>query len=123
MSVGYVLVNYSRSEVIGFAHVSVSTKNEISGNSVAAAITTWYLLEHAGDSVAFVSDTHGDWPFPSGSSADLASYKDVTDQTIDLLVAAGIIRDDGRETFLDDPDSYIRILHNIWIEQSHKAGV
>jgi hypothetical protein len=111
-----MLVNFSRSEIIGFAHIPASTKKELAGNPVAAAITTWYLLEHVGDSINFVSDTYDDWPFPDGSPADLANYNDVTESTVESLVTAGVLRDDGRETYQDDPNSYMRILHNIWAD-------
>jgi hypothetical protein len=117
MATWYSLVNFTRAETIDFAHIPVATKRELAGNPVAAAIATWYLLEHPGDSIAFVSDTDGDWPFPSGSPSDLEDYQDVTQLVADNLVAIGILRDDGREIFdKSEPDVYMRLLHNVWLD-------
>lgn len=115
MGVGYALVNHSRAEIIGFAHIPASMKRELAGHAVAAAIVTWYLLEHPGDAIAFVSDTHDDWPFPSGNRADLAAYTDVTDTVVDGLIAAGILRDNGRQEF-GEPGAYMRLLEHVWFE-------
>ena len=115
MGVGYVLVNHSRAETIGFAHIPASRKRELAGSAVAAAIVTWYLLERSGDAFASVSDTHGDWQFPPGARADLMEYTDVTDTVVDHLIAAGILRDHGRQEF-GEPGVYVRLLENVWLE-------
>ena len=95
MGVGYILVNHSRNEAIRFRHLAATTARELTGNSVAAAIVTWYLLHHPQDRIAFVSDTFGEWPFPSGGHSDLASYPDVTDQVVNELIGTGILEDCG----------------------------
>lgn len=70
MPVGHILVNYTKGEKIAFEHVSASSEYEIAGNPATTAIVSWYLLQNAGDSFAFVSDTYDDWPF-SGRKKDL----------------------------------------------------
>jgi hypothetical protein len=116
MGVGYNLVNFTKKEMVGFIHVSASKKHELAGNPAASAITTWYLLENAGDKISFVSDTNEDWPFPEGSKKDLLLYPDVTDRVIDALIANGILSDQGRNYVdPDEPDTvYERDLCNIW---------
>ena len=114
MSVGYIPVNHTRHECVWFTDIAASTKHELAGNPVAAAITSWYLLEHAGDRIAFVSDSDDDWPFPTGSRSDLASHQDITDKVVENLVEAGILRDEGREVVFGDPDA--RRLRNIWLD-------
>ena len=118
MSVGYLLVNNTRTELISFAHLPASAARELAGNPVAAAITTWYLLEHRGDQISFVSDTNGDWPFLTGSPVDLAKYDDMTDAVVQQLISASILRDDGI-LWADDhePDTiYVRKLTNVWMD-------
>ena len=114
MSTTYCLVNQTKREVIWFRHLPASSKREIAGHPAAAAVTAWYMLEHPGDEIAFVADT-GHWPFSSGSPKDLDSYREMTDTVVDALIAAEILRDEGRQTYLDDePDIYCRLLRNIW---------
>ncbi len=117
MGVGYSLVNHTKREVVDFAHIPASKKRELAGNPAASAITTWYLLENAGDDISFVSDTYEDWPFPEGSKEDMQSYPDVTDRIVDVLIANGILSDHGRSYVdPDDPDVvYERDLRNVWI--------
>ena len=116
MGVGHILVNRTRREQIMFMHVGASSAREIAGNPAAAAITTWYLLQHPGDDISFVTDTLGDWPFLSGSRSDLHSYAEVTDRVVEQLIEAGILSDHGK-SFVDpdDPDvAYERDLRNVW---------
>jgi hypothetical protein len=118
MGVGYILANQTKKEQVIFAHIPASMKRELAGCPISAAITTWYLLEHPGDSIAFVSDTYGEWPFKSGSYIDLSSYKEVTDSVVTSLIEAGILQDEGREIFDEnEPDIYVRKLRNIWYQQ------
>jgi hypothetical protein len=115
LGAGYILVNQTKKEQILFAHISASKKRELAGGPISAAITTWYLLEHPGDSIAFISDTYGEWPFKSGSPKDLFTYKDVTDEIISSLIKAEILQDEGREIFDEsEPNVYMRKLRNIW---------
>lgn len=116
MGVGYILVNHTRREKIMFLHVAASTACEIAGNPAAAAITAWYLLQHPGDDIAFVTDTHGDWPFRSGRVSDLESYAEVTDRVVEQLIEAEVLADCGK-SFIDPvkPDTvYVRDLRNVW---------
>jgi hypothetical protein len=118
MSVGYSLVNHTRGELILFAHISASTKREITGNPVAASIIAWYMLEHAGDLIAFVSDSCGEWPFPTGARRDLESYRECTDEVVESLLAEGILVDDGDETYdPNDAEVFNRKLRNVWLER------
>lgn len=86
MGVGYILVNHTKKEQVLFAHIPASKKRELAGCPISATITTWYLLEHPGDSIAFVSDTYGEWPFKSGSHKDLSGYREVTDSVVTSLI-------------------------------------
>ena len=118
MGVGYFLVNYSKKEWISFNHIGASKARELAGNPVSAAMTTWYLLHHAGDSVAFVSDTYDDWCFPEGTFDEVSNYRDVTDDVVKSLIEAEILEDSGVEWADDDePDKiYVRALKNVWLK-------
>ena len=124
MSVGYELVNYSKRERITFCHIDAATAHELAGYPVAAAITTWYLLNHPGDQIAFVSDTYDDWPFTDGSRDDLPSFPDVTDQVVLVLIEAGILEDRGKRwADEDEPDTvFIRDLVNIWMTRGGEVS-
>jgi len=116
MSVGYILVNFSKKEIITFAHIGATSARELAGNQGSSAITTWYFLKNSGDLVAFVSDTYDDWPFECGFKNDLTSYKDVTDGIVHELIAEGILADNG-PSYVDEnePESiFVRDLRNVW---------
>lgn len=116
MSVGYVLVNFSKKEIISFAHVGTTSALELAGNVASSSITTWYLLKNIGDSIAFVSDTYDDWPFEFGTKSDLKSYEDVTNKVIRELLEEHILSDFGL-SYIDEnePDEvFIRDLRNVW---------
>ena len=116
MGVGYMLVNHTKRQMVGYLHVPVSKAVEIAGHPAASAITTWYMLENTGDQISFVTDTYGDWPFEDGSREDLTSYADVTSQTISELIDKGVLQDYGHS--YEDPDEpevvYERDLRNVW---------
>ncbi len=118
MGVGYILVNATQREYISFSHIGANTKRELTGDAVAAAITSWYMLEHPGDNIAFASDSNGDWrdwPFKAGSWKDLAKFREVTDEVVTSLIKAEILQDEGREIFdASEPEVYERRLRNIW---------
>jgi|SRR5882672_3404453 len=119
MPTHYTLVNHTRREKVTFVHIPAGSKRELAGNSIAAAISTWYHLEHPGDLIAYVSESGGDWPFPGGSRRDLSGYRDVTDDVVKHLVEADILRDDGREIFDEnEPDVYMRRLRNVWMRDT-----
>ena len=117
MGVGYILVNNTKREQISFMHISASSRLELAGNPVAAAITTWYLIDNLGDEIAFITDTHGDWPFRSGSKDDLHQYREVTGRIVEDLLVCGILKDYGKDHVdKDEPDLvYTRDLRNVWM--------
>ena len=118
MSVGYILINQTKRQKVCFLHLPVNSKREIAGNPVGAAIVAWYLLENAGDRIAFVSDSAGEWPFDDGSRVESSHYPDMTDQVVDALIAARIVDDKGHAWFDEHkPDTvFIRDLRNIWMD-------
>lgn len=117
MSVGYILVNYSKKELISFIHIPANSARELAGNPTSAAITTWYMIQHSGDSIAFLSDTYGEWSFPAGPRDEISNYQDVTDSVVKSLIEAGILVDLGIEWADDlEPDKiYTRVLKNNWM--------
>ena len=117
MGVYYYLVNQSKKEIISFHHISAWKKRELAGNPISSAIVTWYMLEHIGDNISFVGDSDFQWPFKNGSVSDLKEYTEVTDKTIEGLIKANILKDEGRILIdEEDPDIYERHLKNIWFE-------
>ena len=124
MGIGYHLVNWTKKEWILYEHIGASTARELAGDPAAAAITTWYLLTHLDDRVAFVTDSYDDWPFPDGSKADLASYREVTAEVVDERVANRVLIDEGRVVlFEDEPAIYIRKLRmNGWVPGGSQAS-
>ena len=121
MGVEYSLTNYSKKETINFHHLSGAKMRELAGHPITAAVTTWYMLENAGDLIAFVSDTYDEWPFPKEKEKVRRSYTDVTDRTIESLVANGILADHGKSWIdPDEPDNiYERDLRNVWMSGSN----
>jgi hypothetical protein len=119
MGVGYTLVNYSKKEIIRFSHIPGSTAHELAGNPVSAAMTTWYLLQHPGDQIAFVSDTYGEWPFPEGTYNELSAYDEMTDVVVNALITEGILSDEGiLWADEDEPERvFIRALRNSWMDE------
>ncbi|WLQ13547.1 hypothetical protein O5O45_27855 [Hahella aquimaris] len=95
MSVGYEHINQTKKERITFAHLPVSTQNEIVGHPVSATMVCWYLMNNIGDDIQFVSDTYDDWPFRSGQRKDYLAYPDRTDAIIATLVQEGVLQEDG----------------------------
>jgi pyridoxine/pyridoxamine 5'-phosphate oxidase len=118
MGVGYMLVNYTKKEMIRFSHIPASKARELAGNPVSAAMVTWYMLENCGDNIAFVSDTYDDWPFP-GDDKQLSDYLEITNQVVDSLINAEILVDEGIEwADEDEPDTiYMRALRNRWMDK------
>lgn len=118
MGVGYVLVNQTRREIVAYCHLSASKARELAGNPVAAAITTWYLLQNRGDRIGFVSDAYAEWPFPGTRREDLSGYAEVTDRVVEELIGAGILHDGG--IAWADPEEpeviYERLLTNVWTQ-------
>jgi hypothetical protein len=116
MSTGYRLLNVTAGEQISFLHVAAATKREIAGNPAAAAIVAWYLLEHPGHEIAFVSDTNGERPFRTMPASRADELVDVTDAVVRALIEQGILQDVGA-LFVDEHDPervYVRDLRNVW---------
>lgn len=118
MGVEYILVNETKKEMISFSHLNGSKMKELAGNAAQSAIVTWYLLNNQGDQIQFVSDTHNDWPFDTGSRDEVWSYPDKTDEFIFALIEESILQDNGMlHIDEDEPDTvYIRDIGNVWCE-------
>ncbi|SFS76328.1 hypothetical protein [Paenibacillus sp. BC26] len=86
MGQNYVLINNSKKELIGLAHLPASKARELIGNPVTAAITTWYLLQNSGDNILFVEEERVE-----------EGFIDVTNNDIETLIQKGIIHDHGIE--------------------------
>jgi hypothetical protein len=111
MGVEYHIVNYTKREFIMFEYVDTYSPGEILRNPVATCITTWYFMFNRHDKVAFVSDSLTEWPFSDGTPSDMFSYREVTSEIINTLIAEGIIVDEGKKILDEtDPDMYVRIL-------------
>lgn len=114
MGADYVLVNFTRSEVLPLAFLGGSKAREITKNHSAAALVVWYMLRCRGDEVALVSDYDAEegrtFFGRKVSHAMIASFKDVQEETIAHAVAARVLIDDGwRRIFEDDPDPVMRL--------------
>ncbi len=117
MGVTYRLVNYTKKEQISFIHIGAFKARELAGNPASAAMTTWYLLQHLGDAISFVTYDFDDWPFPEGTQEDLNDYPNVEDQIVEQLIEQKILVDEGRGVYREDePDIYTRVLRNIWMD-------
>jgi hypothetical protein len=101
-----VLINKSKQEIIGFAHLPAGKARELAGNPVTAAITTWYLLQNSGDNILFAEEEHIE-----------DGFADVTNHVIEILIQNGILQDNGIEVFdEEEPDIYVRRLENVWMK-------
>ena len=113
MGVIYTLVNISKNEVIDYCHMQGAKKRELAGDPGTAAVTTWYLLNNKNDDIFFISD---DEINNKCSFSDIKDFKDVTEKTIQELLEAEILKDDGF-AYLDDdePDTvFIKKYTNVW---------
>lgn len=112
----YDLINETKKEIIMFLHLVGGKARELAGGGAESAIVTWYLLKNQGDNIQFVSDTNGEWPFDTPKSS-LESYTDKTEDTINELIAEGILEDRGM-LFVDEeePELYTRNIVNVWRE-------
>ena len=115
MTTTYWLVNQTKREFVNFSHIGSFTQREIGGNPVSALLTTWYMLWNIGDSIQFVSDEIGDWPFETGISAEVSNYEDITHNLISKLVQMGVVRDEGMDwQDEDEPELFIRRIRYVW---------
>ncbi|TYP78282.1 hypothetical protein [Paenibacillus methanolicus] len=106
MGQNFVLINHSKRELIGFAHLPAGKVRELAGNPVTAAITTWYLLQNSGDNILFTEEELIE-----------DGFSDVTNNVIETLIQNGILQDNGIEVFdEEEPEIYMRKLENVWIK-------
>ena len=111
----YTLWNATKRERVSFVHVSASSAREIAGQPAAAAIVAWYLVKNPGDEISMLPE--GSYP-PSlvAASVNPLNLPDRTNHYVELLIAEGILKDEG---FLsrdeDEPASiHVRDLRNVW---------
>ncbi len=120
MGIGYELINYSRKERLSFSHLPGGTMCELAGNPVLSAMIAWYMLRHNGDRIGFSQDTYPEmeaWPFKEYPFENTADYRDVTDATVNELIDAKILKDNGKDVFFaDEPEVYVRRLEKIWLK-------
>jgi hypothetical protein len=108
------LVNVTKQEKVLFIGVNAGKAKELAGTHVAAAMTTWYMLENQGDEIGFVRDDAENWPFHRGSWESYQDYVEVTEPLISSMVAAGLLKDHGSQLIDGDPDLMERILEVVW---------
>jgi hypothetical protein len=116
MGIAYQIVNLTKREKITFAHLGTCTKNELAGNPVSAAITTWYLLGNLGDHIIFIPDIYDIWPITQLSLEAFHKLPDMTDNVVNSLIQNKLITDYGKR-WMDEyePETiYIRDLRNTW---------
>ncbi|MBT9393786.1 hypothetical protein KLP40_11490 [Hymenobacter sp. NST-14] len=117
MGVQFELVNLDKEEVISFAGIDAGNKmRELAGTIVTSNIVTWYLLQNIGDRISFVNDTNESHVlFGRTYSKDtLAAYRDVTHQSINQLIDAGILRQAGNKMVDEEEGLSYQVLLNIW---------
>ena len=109
MSVGYILANLTKNQIVSFEHLPVSTKDEICGSPVAAKIVSLFLIENAGDEISFAPDqaAAGNWPLRVPET-DLRSYEDVTAKYIDRAEELGYISGRSKDVFdSSEPEIFV----------------
>jgi len=115
MGATYILVNLDKEEQISFLHINASKMRELADVSASASITTWYLLNNRGDRITFLGDYENEYHLFGKTYhwSDFRDYKDVTDEIVEQLIKAEVLRDAG---FLwvdeDDSNTYVRDLRN-----------
>lgn len=114
-------MNQTKGEKVSFYHLPVNSRREICGHPVAAAIVAWYLSSNQGDSIQFVTDSLEDWPFQSGSRADLSVFSEKTGEVVEALIREGILADEGMEWVDEDEPNrvYIRAIKNVWLKNGN----
>ncbi len=115
MGATYILVNLDKEEQISFLHINASKMRELADVSASASITTWYLLNNRGNRITFLSDYESEYHLFGKfyHRSDFYSYKDVTDEIVEQLIKAEVLRDAGILWMdEDDSNSYVRDLRN-----------
>jgi hypothetical protein len=119
MGVGYCLINNTKKECISYIHIPANTAKELTGNPVAAAITSWYLLKNSGDEIGFVPDQYNEknWTYKDVSEKEILNYKDLTDEIVEELIELKILENNGIAIIdEDEPELYMRRLESIWMK-------
>ncbi|MDI9862273.1 hypothetical protein [Flectobacillus roseus] len=117
MGVGHILVNIDKKQLIDFYRVDTGTKlRELSGNTVASTIVTYYLISNIGDQISFINDVESSFII-CGKKYQVdffTNFQNVTEIIIEELIEQGIIQDEGSLWIDKEENLYYRDLKNIW---------
>ncbi|NBA77867.1 hypothetical protein GOQ04_20080 [Emticicia sp. ODNR4P] len=117
MGVGHILVNIDKKQLIDFYRVDTGTKlRELSGNTVASTIVTYYLLSNIGNQISFINDVESSFII-CGKKYQVdffTNFQNVTEIIIEELIEQGIIQDEGILWIDKEENLYYRDLKNIW---------
>jgi hypothetical protein len=117
MGVGHILVNIDKKQLIDFYRVDTGTKlRELSGNTVASTIVTYYLLSNIGNQISFINDVESSFII-CGKKYQVdffTNFQNVTEIIIEALIEQGIIQDEGILWIDKEENLYYRDLKNIW---------
>lgn len=117
MGVGHILVNIDKKQLIDFYRVDTGTKlRELSGNTVASTIVTYYLLSNIGNQISFINDVESSFVI-CGKKYQVdffTNFQNVTEIIIEELIEQGIIQDEGILWIDKEENLYYRDLKNIW---------
>ncbi|MDI9871892.1 hypothetical protein [Flectobacillus roseus] len=117
MGVGHILVNIDKKQLIDFYRVDTGTKlRELSGNTVASTIVTYYLISNIGNQISFINDVESSFVI-CGKKYQVdffTNFQNVTEIIIEELIEQGIIQDEGILWIDKEENLYYRDLKNIW---------
>jgi hypothetical protein len=110
------LVNLDKQESIQFSKIPAAKMRELAG-SIAASVTTWYLLNNRGDRIAFLSEYESEHHLFGQTylSSAFDNYPDITETVVEQLIEAEILCDAGvlwRDQ--DESELVMRDLRNVW---------
>ena len=102
--------------MIDFYRVDTGTKlRELSGNTVASTIVTYYLLSNIGNQISFINDVESSFVI-CGKKYQVdffTNFQNVTEIIIEELIEQGIIQDEGILWIDKEENLYYRDLKNI----------
>ena len=117
MGVGHILVNIDKKQLIDFYRVDTGTKlRELSGNTVASTIVTYYLLSNIGNQISFINDVESSFVI-CGKKYQVdffTNFQNVTEIIVEELIEQGIIQDEGILWIDKEENLSYRDLKNIW---------
>lgn len=90
LQAGYTLVNFDRRERLGFGAARAASVRDLAGNPVTAALVTYYLFQHMGQTISFLPPAP-EPPFTQEQWDQIQHYPDVTPQVMDTLVELGVL--------------------------------